>query len=282
MTVLSTSDWHGRRDAHVARVRKWTDPLRERRSTGRRHPVLDFLFTYYSHRPSRFLRWHPGPGVVLADASSYLRWPAYRSVPGGVTLGPLPESRRPTVRFIRSLLSASAARPPWLGCFGLHEWAMVYRSDAVRHADRPLRLGPAGTDRVVESMPIRCTHFDAYRFFTPPARPLNAVAPTRSDQVEFEQPGCLHTGMDLYKWSYKLDPFVPSDLVADCFELAHDIRVLDMRASPYDLRALGYAPVEIETASGRAEYAREQACFASRAAPLRTRLIELCEELEAS
>jgi hypothetical protein len=184
------------------------------------------------------------------------------------------------VRFIRSLLSASAARPPWLGCFGLHEWAMVYRSGEIRHENWPLRLGSAGTDRVVESMPIRCTHFDAYRFFTPPARPLNAVRPTRTDQVELEQPGCLHAGMDLYKWAYKLDPFAPSDLVADCFELAHDIRVLDMRASPYDLGALGYAPVEIETASGRAEYAREQADFASRAAPLRARLIELCEELE--
>jgi hypothetical protein len=278
--ILSTSDWQARRSAHVARVREWTDPVRERRSSGTRHPVLDFLFTYYSHRPSRLVRWHPGPGVVLADASSYLRWPAYEQVPGGVTLGPLPAARLPTVRFVRSLLSASAARAPWLGCFGLHEWAMVYRSADVRHADWPLRLGPAGTDRVVEAMPVRCTHFDAFRFFTPPARPLNSVQPTRADQVELEQPGCLHAGMDLYKWAYKLDPYVPSELVADCFELAHDIRVLDMCASPYDLSALGYAPVRIETAAGRAEYARQQASFAERAAPLRARLIELCELLE--
>lgn len=197
MTALATTDWQARRDAHVARVRRWTDPLRERRSAGTRHPVLDFLFTYYSHRPTRLLRWHPGPGVVLADADAYLRWPAYRRVPGGVGLRPLPESRLPTARFIRSLLSASAARPPWLGCFGLHEWAMVYRSGEIRHENWPLRLGSAGTDRVVESMPIRCTHFDAYRFFTPPARPLNTVRPTRTDQVELEQPGCLHAGMDI-------------------------------------------------------------------------------------
>jgi hypothetical protein len=220
--------------------------------------------------------------VVLADASSYLDWPAYEEVPGGVALGPLPESRRPAVRFVRSLLSASAGRAPWLGCFGLHEWAMVYRSAQVRHADWPLRLGPDGTDRVVESMPVRCTHFDAFRFFTPPARPLNSVQPSRSDQVELEQPGCLHAGMDLYKWAYKLDPYVPSELVADCFELAHDIRVLDMCASPYDLGALGYAPVRIETAAGRAEYARRQAAFTERAAPLRARIIELCEVLEVA
>ena len=275
--------WEARRDAHVRRVRRWTDPLRERRSTGQTHPVLDFLFSYYSHRPSRLLRWHPGPGVVLGGpaAESYLRWPAYRPVPGGVELGPLPAARAETVRFVHTLLSATAARAPRFGCFGLHEWAMVYRADKVRHASWPLRLGAAETDRVVESLPVRCTHFDAFRFFTPQARPRNAVRLTRADQVTHEQPGCLHAGMDLYRWSYKLDPFVPSDLVADCFELAHDIRVLDMCASPYDLSALGYPPVEIETAAGRAEYARRQAAFTERAAPLRARLVSLCDELLA-
>lgn len=273
--------WQQRRDAHVRRVRAWTDPLRERRSAGVRHPVLDFLFSYYSHRPTRLLRWHPGPGVVLTGqaARAYLRWPAYRSVAGGVALGPLPGARVESVRFVHELLSATASRAPRFGCFGLHEWAMVYRSRTVRHENWPLRLGAAETDRVVESLPVRCTHFDAFRFFTPEARPLNAVRLRRADQVAYEQPGCLHAGMDLYRWAYKLDPFVPSDLVADCFELAHDIRVLDMCASPYDLSDLGYAPVEIETAAGRAEYARRQAAFTERAAPLRARLISSCDEL---
>jgi len=278
-TLLAPAEWQARRDAHVARVRGWTDPLRERRARDERHPVLDFLFTYYSHRPARLLRWHPGPGVELAGASEYLRWPAYRATDHGVTLGPLPAQRRSTVEFVRGLLTATAAREPRFGCFGLHEWAMVYRADGVRHEDWPLRLGGAGTDEVVESLPVRCTHFDAFRFFTPPARPLNLVQPQRSDQVALEQPGCLHTGMDLYKWAYKLDPFAPSDLVADSFALALDIRSLDMRASPYDLSALGYAPVRIETAHGRAEYRREQAGFTERAGPLRDRLIALCEEL---
>jgi len=214
-----------------------------------------------------------------SSALSYLRWPAYRSVPAGVTLGPLPASRLPTVRFVHSLLTATAARAPRFGCFGLHEWAMVYRASAVRHEKWPLRLGFAETDRVVESLPVRCTHFDAFRFFTPAARPLNALTLTRDSQVAHEQPGCLHAGMDLYRWAYKLDPFVPSSLVADCFELAHDIRVLDMCASPYDLRSLGYAPVPVETAAGRAEYVRRQAEFVSRAEPFRSRLISLCAEL---
>jgi hypothetical protein len=83
--------------------------------------------------------------------------------------------------------------------------------------------------------------------------------------------------MDLYKWAYKLSPATPAELLADCFTLAADVRELDMRASPYDLADLGYPPVRIETATGRAEYARAQAGFARRAAPLRDRLIELCD-----
>jgi hypothetical protein len=241
--------------------------------------VLDFLFTYYSHRPAKLLRWHPGPGVELAGADEYLRWPAYRATGRGVVLGSLPAARRQAVEFVHGLLTAIAGRAPRFGCFGLHEWAMVYRSAEVRHEDWPLRLGTAGTNAVVESLPVRCTHFDAFRFFTPAARPLNLVQPRRSDQLTLEQPGCLHAGMDLYKWAYKLDPYTPSDLVADCFELALDIRSLDMRASPYDLAPLGYAPVPIETAEGRARYRREQAEFSERARPLRARLVALCEEL---
>jgi hypothetical protein len=85
--------------------------------------------------------------------------------------------------------------------------------------------------------------------------------------------------MDIYKWAYKLHPATPSELVADCFALAVAVRELDMRASPYDLTALGYSPVPVETAAGRAHYARAQAGFARRAAPLRERLINLCQTL---
>jgi hypothetical protein len=83
--------------------------------------------------------------------------------------------------------------------------------------------------------------------------------------------------MDLYKWAFKLLPLVPSELVADCFELARDIRVLDMRAGPYDLAGLGYQPVPVETAEGRAEYAGAQRAFTARAEPLRTALIDMID-----
>ena len=179
------------------------------------------------------------------------------------------------MRFIRDLLARTAARPAQLGCFGLHEWAMVYRQEPeqVRHADWPLRLGSEGTDRVVEQHQIRCSHFDAYRFFTPPARPLNVLTPTREAQPALEQPGCLHANMDLYKWAYKLSPGVPSDLTLDCFELAREVRELDMRAAPYDLRELGVDPVRIETSEGKAEYVAAQRAFSQRAQALRARLV---------
>ncbi len=280
MRVLPEPQWRTRRRLHRERVARWTVPHRERRRCGERHPVLDFLFTYYGHRPGLLERWHPGPGVELAgDAGEFLRWPGYRPTTSGVCFDPdgLAPVRRDAARFVLSLLRATAARPARLGCFGLHEWAMVYRADTPRHEQLPLRLGRTGTDAVVAAHPLRCTHHDAFRFFTDAARPLNATTPTRADQVANEQPGCLHATMDLYKWAYKLAPATPSELVADCFELAVAVRELDMRASPYDLSALGHPPVPVETAEGRAEYARLQAGFAERAAPLRARLIEVAE-----
>ncbi len=201
-----------------------------------------------------------------------------RTAPSRLDVAAYLRDRGDTVRFVVDLLSATVDRPAQLGCFGLHEWAMVYRRDVddVRHAEWPLRLGSRGTDEVVESSAIRCTHYDAYRFFTPESLGRNALRPTRATQVTLEQPGCLHANMDLYKWAYKLGPLVPGELLLDCFELARDIRVLDMRASPYDLSALGYEPVRIETPEGKAEYVAAQRAFAARAQPLRLRLVEVC------
>jgi hypothetical protein len=166
-----------------------------------------------------------------------------------------------------------------LNCFGLHEWAMVYRTPDIRHDQVPLRLGAVATDAVVESMPLRCSHFDAYRFFTEPAAPRNAQRLSRASQVASEQPGCVHANMDLYKWCYKLGPLVPSELLMNCLALAADARALDMRASPYDLADYGITPIAIEDAAGRTEYVRCQRDIARRAAPLRETLLDWCERL---
>jgi hypothetical protein len=283
--VLDEPTWQARREAHAARVDGWLAGHRDRRSRAVSHPVEDFLFEYYSFRPYQLRRWHPGHGVVLAGVSAeeLLDWRDYVAVPAGVTIdtAAVLASRLATVRWVRDLLVATAGRPGFFGCFGLHEWAMVYRTpaDQLRHPEWPLRLGADGVAAVVDERGVRCGHVDAFRFFTPTARPLNVLQPTRADQQALEQPGCLHANMDLYKWAYKLSPLVPSDLVADAFALAREIRELDMRASPYDLTRLGLEPVPIETPEGRAAYAAAQRAFAASSAPLRQALLEVLDPL---
>ncbi|MGZ4622073.1 MAG: 3-methyladenine DNA glycosylase [Blastococcus sp.] len=288
MEVLAEVEWQACAAAHAARVDAFVQPHLARRDSRVKHPVHDFLFTYYSQRPAQLRRWHPGFGTALGgDAAAYASLKGYAATDAGVAVtAAYVESQHPLLEALHRLLTATAARPAHLGCFGLHEWAMVYRleEDETRHADWPLRLGPAGTDRVVESHRIACSHFDAFRFFTTPARPLNTLAPTAADRPDFEQPGCLHAGMDLYKHAFRLTPMVSSDLVADCFELARDIRVLDMRAAPYDLSGLEvdgrpFEPVRVETAAGKAAYAEAQRDFAERGAPLRARLAAECVRL---
>ncbi|AEV75305.1 hypothetical protein MycrhN_4824 [Mycolicibacterium rhodesiae NBB3] len=281
--VLDEREWTLREQCHRDRVDNFLRSFRA--PAGQSHPVWDFLFTYYSLRPRQLRTWHPGFGVALAgDAgAAYLGRSGYGPAPAGVGVTrDFLSGRADTVRFIAGLMRATASRPARLNCFGLHEWAMVYRSPTVRHDQVPLRLGTAGTDAVVESMPLRCSHFDAFRFFTEPATELNSEQLTRDGQVGAEQPGCVHAAMDCYKFAYKLGPLVGSALVMDSLELAARARELDMRASPYDLRGYGFDPIAIETPAGRAEYVRVQQHIAELAAPLRERLADHCERLLAT
>jgi hypothetical protein len=274
--VLTPDEWQRFEAEHIIRVDAPTAGHRTRRVTAVSHPVEDFLFTYYANSVTALRRWHPGAGVGLVHADREA-WRFYRTDGGvaAVDLDAYLTERGVRVATIRRLLAATLDRPASFGCFGLHEWAMLHHVDqaGVRHNDWPLRLGRAGTDAVVESHQVTCSHVDAFRFFTPTARPLNTLQPTRERQTELEQAGCLHAGMDCYKWAYQLVPAVPSELVMDCFDLARDIRVLDMRASPYDLRTLGYEPVPIETREGKAAYVEAQRAFTQRSQELRRRLL---------
>ncbi|MGL5828607.1 MAG: 3-methyladenine DNA glycosylase, partial [Angustibacter sp.] len=238
-----------------------------------------------SYRPGQWHKWHPGWGFCLAGRGAAERadWRFYREYDEGfgVDAAAFLAARSRTVEFVHRLLQNSLEKPAHLGCFGLHEWAMVYSlgPGEQRHEQLPLRLGQAGTDEVVRELTIRCSHFDAFRFFTPPARDRNSLQPTRADQASDEQPGCLHAGMDLYKWCYKLSPAIPSSLITTSFLLARDIRLLDMQASPYDLGELGIPPVPIETPAGRAEYAQRQREFSLRGQEIRRTLLASLQPL---
>ncbi|GAB3271866.1 3-methyladenine DNA glycosylase [Arthrobacter pigmenti] len=299
--IVDERDWLQREQDHHRRVARFAEPYLQRRSAGGKHPVEDFLFTYYSHKPGQLRRWHPGPGVVLTGEAAAEReaWKFYRLLDSGEAAGlglaegttavvlDLPKftaERAAAIDFSRIILGRTGKRSPHFGCFGLHEWAMVYRlePDDVRHEYLPLRLGSTATDQVVEQSKIKCSHIDAFRFFTDEAAPRNELQPTRQTQRDLEQPGCLHANMDLYKWAYKLSPAIPSELLMDCFELSWRIRRMDMQASPYDLSEWGYEPIRIETTAGKAEYVAAQRGFSEEAQILRASLFKVVEELAES
>ncbi|MFT4603342.1 MAG: hypothetical protein ACI9W4_000055 [Rhodothermales bacterium] len=285
---VKESLWQERQAVHLSELAPVINPHLDRRSWGQKHPVIDFLFEYYRFRPSALLRWSPGLGPrLVGGASAFAGTPHFETdgADAWVSLGKMSPRLRSSTRWILSLLERTQARAPMFGCHGLHEWAMVYRESGVRHAYTPLRLTPAEIATVVETGPVVCTHFDAFRFFTPDARPLNRVTPEAQTAPDFEQPGCLHVNMDVYRWAMKRYPWISSDLTRDAFLLAMDIRAVDMQASPYDLADLGYPPICIETEDGRAEYRSLQSAFYERARPIRARLIKayrrLAEALEA-
>ena len=276
---LLPEQWRARRAAHHARLLPFIGEHRARRSRGHKHAVWDFLWEYYNFKPAQLLKWSPGIGVELEDGAADFAGPQWAATSRGAILdvSQFPRHRLEGAREILKLLQQTAARAPFHGCFGLHEWAMVYRGQT-RHPIA-LRLSDDAIAALVETQGVRCSHYDAFRFFTPAARPLNVLQPASDNRADFEQPGCIHASMDLYKWATKFAPWIDSELTADCFELARDARWLDMRAAPYDLSEYGVEPIRIETPDGRRDYATHQRDVAARAAPLRARLIESYREL---
>jgi hypothetical protein len=282
--LLDQETWTQLARAHHDRVDSWVGDRLTRRARGEKHPVDDFLFDYYPFSPARLRRWHPGaaarlqgratevlqtPGFIHSDHQTFFAAP---HLPANV------KRRLATdVPSIQRLIENVDSRPARFGCFGLHEWAMVLGLDAdqVRHSSWPLRVTPDQIRQTIDDAGLRCTHFDAFRFFTSEAIPLNPKTLTRENQVDTDQAGCLHVGMDLYKYAMRLQPLVSMDLVADAFALARDARTLDMQGAPYDLSELAITPIALETVAGRAEFARRQRDHAQRSRVVRRQLIEV-------
>ena len=278
--VLERSSWQELAQGHAARVAPIAANVRKRHRDSTRHPVDDFMWDYYTLRPSRLERWHPGFGVWLSDAPEYLNQRGYETVDGVTKVASkFVDDRSESFKWTLKLLKETSDREPRFQCFGFHEWAMLYKLEPneVRHEQLPLRLTVKEIADVVEAQELKCTHFDAFRFFVPGARSLNHMILTREGQPENEQSGCLHANMDIYKWAYKSIPLVSSDLLFKTFELAREIRQLDMQATPYDLSQWGYEPVKTETAEGKIEYVRRQKDFQVRGQMLRSELIQQIE-----
>lgn len=283
---LTIQEWTLRVREHEAEVASWADSFVGRRKRGIIHPVYDFLFTYYPFSPQKLKRWVPSFQETLEiNSEVLLDYPwldgHWFKVEENSLCCDHSKINFGLVDFVHQLCANVLERPSRFGCFGLHEWAMVYRisQQERRYQHLELRLHKEELAHFVDSQTLCCSHYDANRFFTQAARPLNVLQPTIENRLEMEQGGCVHVNMDLYKWGTKLWPWVGSDFIRKAFLLAVQARELDMRASPYDLKDIGFPPICIETEEGRKQYQIEQMDLAEKARPLRHELKTLCEHL---
>lgn len=288
--VVPQEIWTRWERRHNAAVDQMTSDHLERRRRGAPHPVVDFLFTYYRPSVATVRRWHPGPGLLLEGAhhTERIEWRHYRRETHHGRTGLIVDAQSVLARGgkrltrARTIVEATATRPGATACFGLHEWAMLYRTDSneVRHGSVPLRLSHEEIDDVVNRSQLRCTHFDAFRFFTEPATPRNQYPLSREQQERTEQPACLHAGMDLYSWVAAMEAGAPGELLMDTLLAAFAAREVDMRSSPYDLSAWGLAPIPVETPEGRAAFVAFQKEWVGRTQALRQRFITAAHRLE--
>ncbi len=278
--MLPLTDWLQRAEAHEEKISPWLNAFRKRRETRNRHPVYDFLFEYYQCNKRIVSEWHPPVGYDLegAAAERFLKDNRYSKSESGIYLNleSITEREISLIKWVEGLLQSAQNQQSLHHCYGMHEWAMVYQTDSIRHQDTPLRLPALEIQQMVKSQPLRCTHYDAFRFFSKLARPLNHIQPQSSERHVNEHFGCIHFNMDLFKWSYKLHPWISSELMADCFCMAIEARELDMRASPYDLRSYGFEPIAIETPAGRKHYQEEQKQLGIKARELASNMINEC------
>ena len=283
--ILTENEWRSKLQSHENELAELLDPYLKKRSMQQKDPVLDFLFEYYAFRTSHLKRWSPGIGVSL-EISNITELPEVSELTVSDQLAFLdskyfPKKRIKSLLWTLNLLKESRDKKPLFGCFGMHEWAMVYRAGEVRHDQIPFRLSEEEIAEFVESRPLLCTHFDAFRFFTDKAKPMNRNELSREKFQEMEQPGCLHTNMDLYKWAFKLYPWISSEVIREAFFNAVETREVDMQASPYDAREFGLEPIKIETESGRAEYLERQMEIYKNSKPVREKVIEGYEKVLA-
>ena len=264
--ILSSETWRARADAHAERVDVWVQPHLERRRQGGKHPVHDFLFTYYSQSPTALRRWHPG-GYGVAGRARVRR-------PQGLLGGPAvrrpspPNDSSATAGDLRDPPAArrDRGRAPTLGCFGLHEWAMdpPDRPTAGRRGGQrdPARLAAAPRGgwhrRGRGEPPNRLLALRRVPLLHASPRPEHLPARPRG-------PARLRAAGLLPRRDGSLQARLPTDAAGRLgagrgrFALAWDIRDLDMRASPYDFSDLGFEPVRIENTGGQAGVRRRAA-----------------------
>lgn len=274
--------------------------------------IADYYGFKGSKGVKRLLRWSPGPnttmlngvqesdlaetlplrGMVTYEASS-----SSATNGGTATYDPKALQNVAAIPFIRcqQVLRQTLSAEPILFCYGLHEWAMQYSTgtdssdndddddddtpdDGVVHHYQPhlpRRVSPSVIRKTVERQGVHCTHTQAMQYFTPDALKLNVYPKfQRTNQLQWEQPACVHAQMDLLQYACRLQPFCDADLFREILSIVLEARKLDVAASPYDASSYGLAPVPVETAEGRSLYRKRQAELMEQAQPLRQLLLD--------
>ena len=292
------------------------EDLKSRRHAVDSHPIFNFIHTYYRYSISKVLAYSPGLGTQIqlegVKASDLYFKPSDSRVTQESTSGFLSpyglifeedsgvayydgatfvkEKEAQKLQEFLSILTETSMRPPMFSCYGLHEWAMLYSGRrnsqspelGSKHQKTPLRVTQEIIDDLVEGKQagctLMCTHFDAYRFFHPSSQELNVINDlSRKTQAKYEQGGCIHATMDLFKFAYTLYPFCSSTLLRKTLRLALAARKIDMRSSPYDVSKYlpeeEREPIRVEIAEGRKQFAVEQESLFHRSMPIRAELI---------
>lgn len=311
--VIPEETWREASRQHAATLNSLLYPpggsRSQRQHSIRDNPLYNFLHRYYKFSREEILRYSPGVGYGLegvskrdigqsissqfltlspTGANSDVAVAAYDPALLKALLTADGKYKTAYLYANREILRRTISRTPFFSCFGMHEWAMLYSGGSQsqpmkRHQEAAnLRVSQQLIDEVVEAGWLKCTHFDAWRFFHPVAQPMNMLPSlTRGTQKVYEQPGCLHATMDLFKYAYQLFPFVSSDILRETVVLAFRARRLDIRGSPYDVSEYleGEPPIRVETEEGREEYVREQAALAEASIPVRKMLLEIYDRV---
>jgi hypothetical protein len=198
LDLVPEKKWRADAAAHELRVRSLVGGHLHNFDSS--NPIYNFLFKYYFWKPSVVASYSPGWNKVLigAQPNDVTHGGGQRAASvwrsggqddaGGLFFDGMRCSPETLVGLQNTLdlLRATEQRPPVLNCFGMHEWAMLYSlatpaaktggggggggGGQSKHQRLPLRLSQAALDAAVEERaPLKCTHFDAFRFYTPKA-----------------------------------------------------------------------------------------------------------------
>ena len=200
------------------------------------------------------------PGVVLAGeaARERLAWRGYletpRASPSTRPSSPMRAAAPPSSSGPCSPRPQGVSRGSPASACTSGPWSTASSPSEVRHSarrcvlarrDRSGRREPEHPLLALRRLPLLHPRRGPAQH---PAADPGRAGRQRAARLPARRHGPLQVGL-------QARPVRPVELIADCFALAAEIREMDMRASPYDLAELGYAPIAIETPAGRAEYA---------------------------